>query len=269
MSRTRNINNRAVAVAAIAAVLVVLQLLGVIPALIGIVGLGLRNIAAPVYGAGVAVDAMLSSEPDGGCACAGDMAQELDRIRAENAKLRSVLLENEELKAALSFVEREHDRAVTARVVSETNDEMFHGILIDRGSDDGVAEGQPVIAGGGILIGKISSVAARRATVTLLTDSQSKLAVAVQNGTGTLGVLEGDRGLSMSISLIPQHESLTPGDAVITSGIEPGIRRGLAVGVIDAVHMDTQDPFQTATITPFDVAEHPVFVQVLTGGEEI
>lgn len=249
--------------AAVAAVLVVLHLLGVTSAVTASIGGVLTRLAAPVYGAGVALDEAISDGAEDGCACAQDIRAELDRIRVENAKLRSVLLENEELKAALSFEERGSDRAVLARVISESSDETFRGLVIDRGGDDGIEEGQPVVTGGGIIIGKIGAVERGRSTVVLLTDSLSKLAVSVQNASGTLGVLEGDRGLSMSIALIPQHERLTNGDAVITSGVEPGIRRGLAVGVIDAIHMDIQDPFQTATVVPFEVAAHPVFVQVL------
>ena len=85
---------------------------------------------------------------------------------------------------------------------------------------------------------------------------------------GTIGVLEGDRGLSMAITLIPQSEKLAPGDAVITSGIEPGIRRGLAVGTIEKVNRATQDPFQSADVIPFRSLSHPVFVQVLLASEQ-
>ncbi|MEA3249451.1 MAG: rod shape-determining protein MreC [Patescibacteria group bacterium] len=263
MSRFRNRSDKMVAVAVVAAVLVVLHLVGVVPVVSGVVSSALMKVAAPAYGAGVALDDALTGEAADNCACAADVVTELDRIMAENAKLRSVVLENEELKAALSFRERGDDRAVLSRVVSESSDETFRGLVIDRGRDDGIAKGHPVIAGDGIMIGKISSVGRERATVSLLTDSQSRLAVSIQNGTGTLGVLEGDRGLSMSIFLIPQHENLAVGDAVITSGIEPGVRRGLAVGIIDKINIDTQDPFQSATVTPFAFSEHPVFVQVV------
>jgi rod shape-determining protein MreC len=269
MARSRNLNNRTVAVAVVAAVLVVLHLLGVVSAVTASVSSALMRIAAPAYGAGVALEQALSEEGIEDCACAAELIAELERIKAENAKLHSVLLENEELKAAMDFQERSGDRVVMARVVSESTGETFKGLVIDRGSDDGVGEGQPVVSGDGVIIGKISSVGRRRAIVALLTDSLSKLAVSIQNGTGTLGVLEGDRGLSMSIALIPQHENLSPGDAVITSGIEPGIRRGLAVGVIDKIYADTQDPFQTSTVTPFLIAEHPVFVQILIAKADI
>jgi len=269
MSRPRNIGNKTVAVAAVAAVLVVLHLVGIVPAVASIISTSLLRLAAPAYGAGVALEETVTGDAAMDCPCGAGIAAELDRIRAENAKLQSVLLENEELKAALSFREREGDRAVLARVVSESTDDAFHGLVIDRGADDGIAKGQPVIAGEGTMIGKISSVGRNRATITLLTDTLSKLAVSIQNGTGTLGVLEGDRGLSMSIALIPQNERLSPGDAVITSGVEPGIRRGLAVGVIEKIYMQTQDPFQTATVSPFAVAKHPVFVQVLIAEEGV
>ncbi|MBU1916309.1 hypothetical protein KKC47_04265, partial [Patescibacteria group bacterium] len=101
--------------------------------------------------------------------------------------------------------------------------------------------------------------------VLLLLDSASKLAVSIQGGTDTtMGLLEGDRGLSMTISLIPQDERISAGDVVITAGIEPGIKRGLIIGIIEQIHKDSQKPFQTALVEPFGQAEHPVFVQVLT-----
>lgn len=85
----------------------------------------------------------------------------------------------------------------------------------------------------------------------------------MQNATDTAGVLEGDRGLSMAIDLIPQAEQLSPGDIIVTSGIEPGVRRGLVVGTVEKISKRTQDPFQSAAVAPFSAGSHPSFVQVL------
>jgi rod shape-determining protein MreC len=135
-------------------------------------------------------------------------------------------------------------------------------LIIDRGAEDGLKSGQPAIVDDGIIIGKIKSVRKNSAIVLLLTDSTSRLAVAIQGGGDILGLLEGDRGLSMGISLIPQNEQVSLGDMVITSGIEAEIRRGLIIGTIERVEKDEQKPFQTATVTPFERARFPIFVQI-------
>jgi rod shape-determining protein MreC len=225
-------------------------------------------VAAPIHAAGSSAGAFFDRLTGGGTDDPAALRRTIDDLKTENAKLLALSTENEQLKAALDFTERDKDRSVTARVVYESDENDTRLLILDRGSDDGVAVGQPVTAGSGIIIGKIMAVRSRSSTVMPLMDSRSRLAVTVLNAQETLGVLEGDRDLSMSISLIPQTENLSPGDTVISSGLEPGIRRGLVVGVIEKVNRSTQDPFQAANVTPFASARHPLFVQVIRAGQD-
>ncbi len=213
--------------------------------------MALRTIAAPLYSAGAAITRTAPNNA------------ELELLRIENAKLKTLITENAALKASLAFKEREGDDTVLARVISRTNQDIFHGLLIDRGADDGIVIGQPVVLENGVIIGKIFEIRPRIASVLLLTDIRSTLAVSVENATETTGVLEGDRGLSMVLSLIPQTEKIANGDQIITSGIEPGVRRGLVVGTVEKVNKETKDPFQSAIIAPFRTAAMPTFVQIL------
>jgi rod shape-determining protein MreC len=192
-------------------------------------------------------------------------AQErVDALLTENGKLRVLVAENEALKAALNYREQAGVAPLLARVLAETDNDVLHGFVIDRGEADGVAVGQPVQSGDGVLLGKVLERWEHTATVMLLTDSRSRLAVSLLGGSDTLGVLEGDRGLSLRVNLIPQTEALHEGDTVITSGLEPLVQRGLVVGVIESVERSTEDPFQSAIVTPFVQASHPTFVQVVT-----
>ena len=216
-------------------------------------------VGAPLYGAGSAFDRMRIAAVTG--ALPDDA---LDALMTENAKLKTLAAENAALKDALGYTDRFTEKPILARVVSPTSDDAFHGIVIDKGADDGVHEGQPVVTGNGILVGKIASVRPKSAAVLLLSDSRSRVAVSVQNASGTVGVLEGDRGLAMTISLVPLSESLAPGDSVVTSGLEPGIRRGIMIGTVVSVTRNAQDPFQTAAVAPVRSAFNPPFVQVLT-----
>lgn len=252
--------------AAVAAVLLVLAASGALRAITAPLTSATLTATAPGYAAGSAVSRAIDALFAGDTDPAADGVV-IDSLRAENAKLRSLAAENEALKAALGFVERYEDDAVLARVVAETAADALKGIVIDRGTDDGIVPGQPVVAGDGVLVGKVFEARARSATVLLLSDSKSRVAVAIQNATDTIGVLEGDRGLSMSITLIPQTEKLSPGDIIVTSGIEPGIRRGLVVGSVEKVNKSTQDPFQSASVAPLRTSSHPVFVQVLRFAE--
>lgn len=215
--------------------------------------------AAPLYRVG----ATMGSLADAASADRVTSPSELEALRSENARLRTLIAENDALKDALGYKESGGGNTIVARVVSRTTGDLFHGLVIDRGSEDGIAPDQPAVAGDGVIVGKVMSVSPHTAAVMLLTDSRSRLAVAMQGASDTIGVLEGDRGISLSVGLIPQHESISPGDTVVTSGLEPGIRRGLVVGTVDKVSREAQDPFQSAAIVPMTAAERPMFVEVL------
>lgn len=223
----------------------------------------LLRLAAPFHAAGDGLRRTLGTDEAGMAEDNEELVRTVEGLRIENAKLLMLASENEALKAALSFRELGEDRTVAAKIVYETSEDESRLLVIDKGSVDGLRVGQPVVTGNGVLTGKLFAVRERTAIVLPLTDSRSRLAVAVQNSPETLGVLEGDRGLSMSIALIPQTDLLSPGDAVITSGLEPGIRRGLLVGTVEKVNRSTQDPFQSANVAAFSEALHPLLVQVI------
>ncbi len=224
---------------------------------------GLLTIAAPVRAAALSARAEAEKISGQQPACDPAAAGREEALKIENAKLRAAVAENEAMKQALGFKPAPEETLVAARVIYESGDEWSRLFVIDRGADDGLAPDQPVIVGDGVIIGKIFRAGKLTSTVLPLADSRSRLAVTVQNSKETMGALEGDRGLSMSMTLVPQTEDLSPGDAVVTSGIERGIRRGLIVGVIDKVTKSTQDPFQSASVSPLGQTAHPLVVQVI------
>lgn len=262
MKRRTTSRNVIIAAAAILVAGTALHASGVLTPVTAPLVNAILGVAAPMHDAGVRVRGMFGG-PGNGAADPEELQRAVDDLRLENAKLRNLLEENEQLKAAADYRERDDDVLITARVVSEAADPSFHGLVIDRGAADGVLVGAPVLSADGVLLGKVAAVRGQASSVRLLADSGSRLAVTLRNGAGTLGVLEGDRGLSMAISLIPQNEDVTTGDVVVTSGAEPGIRRGFPVGTIDKVSRTTQDPFQTATVSRFSSADRPVYVHVV------
>ncbi len=192
-----------------------------------------------------------------------------EKMLSAVADIRRLSAENAELRAALGYREKHPDALVAARVISESDDASLAALRIDRGSEDGLAAGQAVIIGDGVLVGRLRSVSRYSAVVLLITDSRSRLAVSAGDLTETIGVLEGDRGLSVGVSLIPQSVPLTVGDVIVTSGLEPGIRRGFAVGSVEKIEKSVQASFQSAVIKPFSLGRHPSVVQVVVPAPEM
>lgn len=186
----------------------------------------------------------------------GEIIKENERLRADNAardveiaRLTAIREENDELRALLGYAEKQRTAPVIARVLARTPEAGTHTILLDRGSDDGVAVEMPVIAAGGVLIGKIFKVERASAVALLLTDTRSRVGASVQNADRTQGLVQGERGLSLEMRLIPQNEEIKVGDLIVTSGIEALTPRGLVLGRVEEVQTQEKNPFKKALIT--------------------
>jgi rod shape-determining protein MreC len=122
---------------------------------------------------------------------------------------------------------------VVARVVSGPRSNFSHAVLIDKGSDDGLAVGMPVATGAG-LAGRITQVTANSATVDLITDPEIRVGVRLAS-TGDLGTARGQgRGDPLVVdSSIGPRVQLAAGEGVVTSGVDRSVYPpGIPVGTV-------------------------------------
>lgn len=182
--------------------------------------------------------------------------KENDRLRGLNAaddveiaRLNVVQNENDELRALLGFTQKQKLPPIIARVTARTPEAGTHTILLDRGSDDGVAVDMPVVTAGGVLVGKIFKVERSSSIALLLSDTRSRVGAEVQNAARTQGLVQGERGLSLQMQLIPQNEEVKTADLIVTSGIEPLMPKGLVIGRIAEIQTQEKNPFKTAVVT--------------------
>lgn len=177
-------------------------------------------------------------------------ASDLRGKQITEAKLKILEEANAEFKKQLSFKQREKAPQIAAQVVGKNTDSADKTIIINAGEEAGLKVDQPVVAGEGILVGKITKVEKKLAVVRLISDNQIKVAATVLNNERSLGVVEGGYGLSVRLSFIPRNEVVQVGDQIITSGLELNIPRGLLIGSVAAVENEPYQPFQQAVLTP-------------------
>ncbi|MEK7481598.1 MAG: rod shape-determining protein MreC [Patescibacteria group bacterium] len=158
--------------------------------------------------------------------------------------------ENRALREQLTFAQRTATTPIVSYVVGKSIDNTANTVIIDRGEADGVVNQAPVIAGDGLLVGKIAKVNPHTAIVRLINDPRSKVAVTVLNKDKSIGLVEGGFGVSVTLTTVLQADTLEAGDLVVTSGLEELVPRGLLIGTIANVEKENYRPFQEATITP-------------------
>jgi rod shape-determining protein MreC len=186
-----------------------------------------------------------------------------DSLAIDKAEYESFIERINQLEALLAFSERTTNTTITTSIISRALDGS-NRFTIDAGKRSGVAQGQAVIVGDGILIGKVSEVSEYTSTVTALQHRESAVATSLLNETHTIGIVEGGTGNLLTMSFIPDSEQISPNDLVVTSGLEDGIPSGLVVGIVNVVMADKDSPFQEAIVEPMtDPRRHHVVFVVM------
>lgn len=184
------------------------------------------------------------------------LRQENAQLRAENANLQTEIItlqqqvsEIELLSALLDFARARPENAYqAAAVIGQDPSPFLHYVIINRGSDDGIRRGMPVVSQQG-LVGRVAQVTATAARVELITDPASRVSVRMQPSEVD-GLLSGSITSELGIDLIPQDASLQAGDLVFTSGIGGIYPSNILIGQISSVRQEATALFQTASVQP-------------------
>jgi rod shape-determining protein MreC len=153
------------------------------------------------------------------------------------------------LYALLDFARaRPQNKYVAAAVIGRDPVPFLRYVQIDKGSDDGVRRGMPVVTQQG-LIGRIDAVTAGAARIELITDSFSAVNVRL-TATQTDVMLTGSVTGELSLEMIPQDVTVKPGDLVLTSGLGGTYPADIVVGQVVSVRKRETDLFQTASVQP-------------------
>ena len=180
-----------------------------------------------------------------------NLKTEINELLIEKNKLKIYKEENILLREKLDFFEKELSdyKFVTARVVAKDIDNSSI-LIINKGTNDGIINGLPVIVSKGIIIGKTFDCSPYKSKILLLRDSRSLLSGKVFGKSKESHLIMGRYGLSMRIELIPQDIEIKSGDIVVTDGIEENIIQGLVIGKIDKIEMSDNDLFKSAMLQP-------------------
>jgi rod shape-determining protein MreC len=158
--------------------------------------------------------------------------------------------ENIELKEQLNFVRKSSFKTITANVVGRNVDSTEKAVIINAGIAEGVKEGEPVIVGNGILVGRVTKTEPEISVVRLINDNQSKILATILNKDRSLGVVEAGYGNSLRMNFIPRNETVLVGNQIVTSGQEINIPKGLVIGRVISTENEAYQPFQQAVLEP-------------------
>jgi rod shape-determining protein MreC len=178
-----------------------------------------------------------------------ELEADVAELQAQVIQLQQQVGETDILAALVDFSRtRPENTYLGAAVIGRDPSPFLHYVIINRGSNDGILRGMPVVTDQG-LVGRIDAVIADAARVQLITDAASNVNVRLQNAeteASLVGSVTGD----VTLELIPQDVIVEVGDLVLTSGLGGGYPPDLIVGQVVNVRSRDFDLFQQATIQP-------------------
>jgi len=166
--------------------------------------------------------------------------QKLDHLDAENQRL------NELLKATYII----DDVAVRAQLLGESPDPFSKRVIINKGSNEGVFIGQPVIDAHG-LMGQVVQVEPLTSWVLLITDPLHATPVQVnRNGLRAIAAGTSDILHQLMLENVSITADIQVGDELVTSGLDQRLPAGYPVGVVSSVKNDPGQSFANIKVTP-------------------
>jgi rod shape-determining protein MreC len=176
-----------------------------------------------------------------------ELEAQVSQLQAQVIELQQRVNETEILAALVDFSRSNPESAYrAAAVIGRDPSPFLHYIIINRGSNDGIRRGMPVVTNQG-LVGRVDAVIADAARVQLITDPASSVNVYLQNA-DTSAVLYGSVTGDVSLDLISPNALVEPGDLILTSGLGGGYPADLIIGQVVTVRSLEFELFQQATV---------------------
>jgi len=176
-----------------------------------------------------------------------ELEAQVSQLQTQVIELQQRVNETQILAALVDFSRSSPESTYkAAAVIGRDPSPFLHYVIINRGSNDGIRRGMPVVTNQG-LVGRVDAIISDAARVLLITDPASLVNVHLQNA-NTDAVLKGSITGDISLDFISHDANVEAGDLVLTSGLGGGYPPDLIVGQVVNTRSLDYELFQQATI---------------------
>lgn len=187
-----------------------------------------------------------------------DVRQQNDMLEAKVKELSFQLAQAREeqqellrLRALNGFSAPAEWERVGARIIAQRlgSEAALSSIMLDKGYLQGAGSNTPVVTHTGV-VGRIMRAGPFTATVQLITDPSSRIAV-IGRESRTPGILMGAGPRSeLVLKFVPLNAKLEEGEILVTSGLAGAYPKGLPVARIERIEHSDISLFQTVHAAP-------------------
>lgn len=225
-------------------------------------------ITSPISTAGAGIQAAetaaqttledLSADPN----TVSELKQQNEELRQMVAELEEYRQQAERLQGIQKLSDTYGIEGMTCHIIGVSGDSWNRVLTIDKGTNDGISVGLPVMGTSG-LVGQVKACTASTADVRLLQDSSSGVAVLLQPSRAE-GLLKGNIDGLLYLENVDADVEVKVGDIVVTSGLGGGYFRGLIVGTVVRVADGNGQSVRQIIVAPNDTVSGLEEVMVVT-----
>lgn len=184
---------------------------------------------------------------------AGEENSELKRalalaMEAQN-RCRELELENNRLRMFIAFDNGSENVLIASKVIGRDPSPWFQTLIINKGADDGIIKGLPVLVSEGV-VGQIIEVFEKFSKVLLITDRSSSVDALVQRSRSR-GIVQGNNTALCFFKYALRKDEIEKGDIIISSGMDQVFPKGLRIGEVLDIKKENSDLFQMIFIRTF------------------
>lgn len=179
--------------------------------------------------------------------------KDYELLQRSNADIRR---ENRELRELLGFSEELNTKNIPAQVIGFDPDNLYSGIIINRGTKHGIRKNMPVLAFQGTnagLVGKVVQTGRSSSMIIPMYDYQCFAAAYVQT-TKHRGLVNGqgsaDRPLIMRYVQKRAQDEISIGDKILASGENHLFPKDSPIGVVKSIKIHDYETYLELTVEP-------------------
>ena len=177
------------------------------------------------------------------------LTEQLRIARTQLLRFESLNEENRRLREIREASKGVSERTLIAEIISVSVNPFRHMVVINKGADDGVFRGQPVLDAFGV-VGQVMQVGKTTATLILITDAEHAVPVQVnRNGIRSIAMGTGEAA-KLSLPYMTVESDVRKGDLLVSSGLDAIFPAGYPVATVTKVERNSADTFATVEAKP-------------------
>jgi rod shape-determining protein MreC len=177
------------------------------------------------------------------------LTEQLRVARTELLRFEALNEENRRLREVREASKGVSERTLIAEIINVSVQPFRHMVVINKGADDGVFRGQPVLDAFGV-VGQVMQVGKSTATLILITDAEHAVPVQVnRNGIRSIAMGTGEPA-KLSLPYLTVESDVRRGDLLVSSGLDEIFPAGYPVGTVTKVERNSADTFALVEARP-------------------